>query len=139
MLGYLPAYSIYIDVFLFIACFMEQGEGLIELLDEVGIEGSAHGTVRCDGHNRNPGHGFLRRERTCVYVLECYRRMSVRISETKLVMQSNLKIVILKKSGKDMMQLLLIGQLACYGSLGLVQLGGSHHLHGRSDLQRILH
>ena len=65
--------------------------------------------------------------------------MTMWISEAEFVMESLLEIVILKHSGKYMMKLPLIRQLAGNGGLGLVQLRRSHHLHGGGDLQRIPH
>ena len=47
--------------------------------------------------------------------------MSVRIAESKL-MHRILKVVILKKAGKDMMKLLLIWKLVAYRNLRLMQL-----------------
>ena len=54
-------------------------------------------------------------------------------------MHGSLKVVILQKTRKDMMKLLLIWQLVSYGRLSLVKFRRSNHLHCRSDLQRILH
>ena len=55
--------------------------------------------------------------------------MAVGIAEAEFFVHCLMEVVILKEAGKDMMELLLIGQLAAYGNLGLMQLCGCNHLH----------
>ena len=64
--------------------------------------------------------------------------MSVRVAETEPVVHRLVQVIILKKSGEDTMQLLLIRKLAADCDLRLMELCRGHHLHRRSDLQRIL-
>ena len=65
--------------------------------------------------------------------------MAVRTAKSKVVVHRLEKVVVLEKSCQNMVELLFIRQLAAYCGLCLMKLGGSHHLHRRSDLQRILH